>query len=64
MRQYEGQRVLALASFTEDEQRVAGNELRVHGLGYAFTDLVTGRRVVPDEDLVLEPYRFMWLAAG
>ena len=55
--------MLVLASFTEGEQQVAGNELRVHGLGYAFMDLVTGRQVVPGEDLVLEPYRFVWLAA-
>ena len=54
-------RVLILASFTESEQRIGRNELRLHGLGYAFEDLVTGESITSDEDLVLAPYRFVWL---
>ncbi len=63
VRQRAGQRILILASFTEAEQRIPANELRLHGLGYAFTDLVTGESITSDQDLVLEPYRFVWLAA-
>ena len=37
--------------------------MRLHGLSYAFTDLVTGQRVTSDEDLALAPYRFVWLTA-
>jgi len=60
-RHYEGQRVLVLASFSENAQRIGSNELRLHGLGYRFSDLVTGEQVSSDEDLVLAPYRFAWL---
>jgi amylosucrase len=63
VRRGEGQRVLVLACFTEQEQRIAANELRLHGLSYAFTDLVTGEQITCDEDLNLEPYRFVWLEA-
>lgn len=61
VRQHEGQRVLVLASFIETEQRIPANELRLHGLGYTFTDLVSGERVTCDGDLILEPYGFVWL---
>jgi amylosucrase len=61
VRQHEGQRVLVLASFIETEQRVPANELRLHGLGYTFTDLVSGERITCDGDLILEPYGFVWL---
>jgi amylosucrase len=56
-------RVLVLANFIESEQWVSANELRLHGLSYAFTDLVTGEKITPDEDLILAPYRFVWLRA-
>jgi amylosucrase len=71
VRQYEARaaetsadgRVLVLANFVEEEQRIGANELRVHGLGYAFQDLVTGEHVSSDTDLVLEPCCFVWLKA-
>jgi amylosucrase len=56
-------RVLVLANFIEREQKIAANELRLHGLGYGFTDLVTGGQITSDEDLTLGPYCFMWLKA-
>ncbi|MBP9075210.1 MAG: alpha-amylase family protein, partial [Caldilineaceae bacterium] len=37
VRANQGQRVLVLASFTEREQVISANELRLRGLGYAFT---------------------------
>jgi len=63
VRQHERERVLILASFSENEQRVAANELRLHGLGHAFTDLVSGEQVASNKDFFLEPYRFVWLKA-
>jgi amylosucrase len=56
-------RVLVLANFIESEQRVSANELRLHGLSYAFADLVTGEEIRSDGDLILAPYRFVWLKA-
>jgi amylosucrase len=64
VRQYQGQRVVVLANFSEREQRVAANELRLHGLGYAFGDLVSGREVAAGADLVLEPLGVAWLRAA
>jgi amylosucrase len=63
VRQNKGARVMALANFSEGEQRIAANTLRLHGLSYAFTDLVTGESISLDNDLVLGPYRFVWLIA-
>jgi amylosucrase len=60
----ESGRVLVLANFIENEQRIKANELRLHGLSYTFTELVTGEQVVSDTDLILEPYSFVWLKAG
>ncbi len=63
VRRFEGERVLVLANFTEAEQRITANDLRIHGLSYTFTDLATGQQFTSDTDLVLEPYRFIWLKA-
>jgi glycosidase len=56
-------RVLVLASFSEHEQKVDANRVRVHGLGYQFVDLVTGQEFSLGQDLVLPPYGFVWLKA-
>jgi glycosidase len=60
VRTYGAKRVLVLANFTEQPQRVSGNLLRVYGLGYEMIDLVTGQRI-PAEDQSLEPYAFVCL---
>jgi glycosidase len=61
VRQSQGQRILVLASFSEQEQRITANDLRVQGLSYAFIDLVSGKQTVATEDLTLEPLGFVWL---
>jgi len=61
VRQFQGRRVLVLASFSEREQRIQANHLRVHGLSYTFLDLVTGKEVSAREDLSLQPLGFVWL---
>jgi amylosucrase len=63
VRQNDGGRVLVFANFSEAEQRVAANAVRLHGLSYSFTDLVSGQAISLENDLVLEPYRFVWLMA-
>ena len=58
-----GQRVLVLANFTEHTQPVSTNELRLYGLSYQFTDLISGRQMALEGNpLVLEPYQVLWLA--
>ncbi len=63
VRQHGGQRMMVFANFSEQEQRVASNELRLHGLGYRFADLVVGGEISAGADLVLEPLGFRWLRA-
>jgi amylosucrase len=63
VRQGEGQRVLALANFSEDPQTVSANVIRTYGLGYAFRNLVDGEAASASSELVLGPYQFVWLAA-
>lgn len=61
VRQHEGPRIVVLGSFTEPEQRIAANELRQHGLGYAFVDLVNGTTHSATDHLFLEPLGSIWL---
>ncbi len=63
VRQAAGQRVLALANFSEHVQFVPASVLRIHGLAYTFTDLVSEQAVNLADRLRLEPYQFMWLCA-
>ena len=63
VRRHKSDRVLVLANFSEEEQVVAANEVRLYGLGYRFKDLVTGEAVSLDEDFVLGAYGFLWLVA-
>jgi amylosucrase len=63
VRHRDQQRVLVLANFSEHEQRIAANTVRVHGLGYHFEDLVSGQPASIESDLVLEPYGVRWLVA-
>jgi glycosidase len=62
IRQNEGQRVLVFANFTEEEQTLPGNLLRLHSLGKKFENLINGESL-PLDDLILEPYRFLCLVA-
>jgi hypothetical protein len=64
VRQHEGERMLVLANFSEAGQAVAANELRLHGLGYQFADLVSGREITAGEDLILEPLCCVWLSSA
>ncbi len=38
----ENLRVIVLSNFSEIEQKVAANFLRMHGMSYEFTNLLTG----------------------
>ena len=63
VRQNDRGRILALANFSEREQRVAANTVRNHGLSYSFRDLVSGDIIALGEDLTLGSYQFVWLMA-
>ncbi len=58
----ERQRALVFANFSEQPQTIPANLLRLYGLSYQFTDLLTGQPV-PFGDIVLEPLGFVCLQA-
>jgi amylosucrase len=63
VRRQAAQQMLVLANFSEQPQAVGANTMRTHGLSYTFRDLVSDQMISLDADVVLEPYRFLWLMA-
>jgi amylosucrase len=61
-RVFAGERVLVLANFSEKAQVISGNLLRLYGLSYAFTELISGRALTC-EDLNLGTYEVVCLQA-
>lgn len=61
VRQMQNERVLAICNFSEQPQLIDGNEVRLHGLGYHFVDLVSDQPFSTINALMLEPYQFVWL---
>ena len=57
----QSERIIVFGNFTEHEQSISGNVLRTAGLGRFFEDSVRNATVVTSEEIVLEPYQFMWL---
>jgi glycosidase len=55
-------RVLIFANFSEQEQIVPSNILRLYGLSYKFTDLINGESFSM-QDLILEPYGIWCLSS-
>jgi amylosucrase len=56
-----GQRLFVVANFSEHPQEMDADRLRVYGLGYSFTDLITNQTVTAELPLRLEPYQCTWL---
>ena len=54
------QRVLIYANFSEKEQMIPGNLLRLHNWGSKLTDAINGT-AIPLGDIILEPYQFLCL---
>jgi len=63
-RQHAEQSVLVLANFSEREQVLAANRLRLLGLRKTVTDLMAGRTIIATQSLAVEPYQFMVLLSG
>jgi glycosidase len=61
IRRKDDDQILFLNNFSESPQRVAGNTLRLYGLGYQFEDVVAGETFSVEEDLELAPYQYVWL---
>lgn len=61
VRYQESHRVIVAANFSESEQRITGNLLRTAGLGRFFEDVLGHETLGTSEDIVLGPYRVLWL---
>ena len=53
--------IMILANFTENRQKAASYLLQIHSVGNHLTDLISGKQILVDDDLVLEPYAVVWL---
>jgi amylosucrase len=58
----ENDRLLVFANFSEQQQIVSANQLRLYGLSYEFKNLFDGE-IFSLQDLVLEPYEFACLSS-
>jgi glycosidase len=63
VRSQANQRVLVFANFSEQEQTLPSNLLRLYGLGYEYRDLLTGASVPPGE-IRLGPYGVQFISVG
>jgi len=63
VRSHENQRVLVFANFTEGEQRLPANLLRLYGMSYQYHDLLRDRQIPPG-DIGLGPYEFLAIRPG
>ncbi len=63
LRTHLGERVLVLANFCENMQKIPANLLRMVDLGHNFIDLLSGQETVI-QDLELQPYQLTCLKAA
>lgn len=56
-----GNRLIVVANFSEREQQLDGNRLRMIGLGRVFRDLLSEKDHSVSADLKLAPYESLWL---
>jgi amylosucrase len=61
VRSYENMRAVVFANFSEREQTIPDNLLRLYGIGYKFTDLLGGAEI-NTQNITLLPYDFRALA--
>jgi hypothetical protein len=57
------QRVLIFTNFSEQEQTVPANLLRLYGLSYQYENLLS-KGIFPAGDLNLSPLDFLAIASG
>lgn len=60
IREYDRQKCLVMANFSEKPQAISANVLRLYGMAYAFTDLLTGENRTL-EDLELGAFEICFL---
>ena len=61
LRMREGNRIVVVANFSEEQQAMEGNLLRTAGLGRFFEDVIHEQTYSTSESIELEPYQILWL---
>ena len=59
----DGGRLVCLANFSEAEQRISGNVLRMAGVARFFEDLLSGATYATSGEFQLSGYQLVWLKA-
>ena len=62
LRSQDADRIMVFANFSENAQIVPANLLRLYGLSYQYTDLLT-QQPFAMQDIVLDPFQFLCLKA-
>jgi glycosidase len=62
VRSFGDRRVIVLANFSERQQVVQANLVRLYGLSYSYRDLISGE-MMPLKEVVLEPYQMALLGS-
>ncbi len=60
-RNFNNSSVFVIGNFSNEEQNIAGNHLRLLGLSKTVTDIVAGKTITAAQNLTIEPYQFMVL---
>ncbi len=63
LRSFQGKRAIVFANFSEQVQRLSGNLLRLYGLDFRFTELLSGTGF-STADFVLQPYQLAVFIPG
>ena len=62
LRIHNGHRIIVLANFSEEPQKINGNILRTTGMGRFFEDMIEEKTYGTSEPVPLEPYQILWLS--
>lgn len=63
IRSHQGHRLIVLGNFSEHEQMLEGNRLRMTGLGRFFYDHIGELELITAGEVKLKPYQCCWLEA-
>lgn len=61
VRLFDANRLIVVANFSEKQQKIDGNQLRMLGLGRFFVDVISGDSYPASDDVALAPYQLLWL---
>lgn len=61
IRSYQGYRLFVICNFSDSEVSINENIIRTTGLSRCFRDLISGKLIHTDNELIISPYQYLWL---